>query len=221
MANIGRIRRRWRGITALAAAGALLLVGAGCSQDGAWRPETTLDDRDVTGIVGSVEPAEPGIGVLAIRNGVDSAVALTDESGRFRLAGLLPGEYGLVATGAGYFIDTSVRTLRVAEGQETIAPPITMRALTASATLRGTVTNAAGAPFAGVRIAVICRSAVCAPLSALTNDGGEWQVDVWSELSTTLVYTFDGFRTESSSVPALAPGRRGIVPRVVLIAAGR
>lgn len=199
----------------------LLLVAhlAGCASDDADGQSQTPIDADLrtASIVGSIQPAESGIGVIATRNGMETGITLTDDDGRYRLDDLLPGEYGLIVSGLGFFTDTSVRGLTVERGEEAVAPDVRMRPLDAAATLFGEVADARSlAALEDVQVAIRCRSGICPNLSVLTDADGRFEVDIWPDLDTEVVFTRIGYGSGSACVDGQSPGTRFAVPRVLL-----
>jgi hypothetical protein len=135
-----------------------------------------------------------GVGVIGVRNGVSSAVDITDDDGVYALQDIPAGEYNLIASGAGFFTDTSARGVIARRGEQTLAPLITMRPLTAAATLRGqAVSDATGEAPAGVQVTVECRAGVCSNITATTDAGGMFEVSIWPDLHSRVVFQKAGY----------------------------
>ncbi len=168
-------------------------------------------------IVGRVEPPQSDIGVIAVRNGFETATTLTQPDGTYRLPDLRSGEYSLIVSGLGFFTDTSVRTVVVQEGSEVEAPVVRLRPLGAGVTFVGQVVDKNGfAPLAGVQIAIRCRSGICSSLSVVTDALGVYSVGVWPELAADVVFTKGGYRTDRVGVDGQPPRSTVTLPRVEL-----
>jgi hypothetical protein len=200
----------------LGAVFALPLLGTACSAPDPAAPAAEDDLRE-RAIVGHVEPPEAGIGIIAIRNGVETATTLTDERGDYRLAAILAGEYSLVASGAGFFTDTSVRNLVVPAEGEVRAPDIRMRPLASAATVRGRVLDeTTGGPLEDVQVVAQCRSGICANLSTTTDGAGRFQIALWPDLAARLLFTRRGYATAQVSVAPQPPDALVALPDVRL-----
>jgi hypothetical protein len=172
-----------------------LTVWGGCAErDPSRSAAEDVPKSAETEIVGRIEPAEPGIGIIALQNGLETSVTLTDNEGRYRLSGLLPGEYSLMATGQGFFTDLSVRGVVVKEGQSVEAALITLRPFSAAATVTGHVLDAgSGKPLKDVRVTIRCNTGICANLSSATDESGRYEVSIWPQLAGTVIFQKDGY----------------------------
>ncbi|MBT3265905.1 hypothetical protein HN371_02075 [Candidatus Poribacteria bacterium] len=197
-------------VVALAAGLAAGLVFAwGCGADGTSEPPSTPTDVDtaVTTILGQVEPRVPGVGVIGVRNGVSSAIATTDSDGAYALRDIPAGEYNLIASGPGFFTDTSARRIVVARGEQVEAPLITMRPITAAATIRGQAVAAdTGKAMPDVQVTVECRAGVCSNITAVTDEAGRFEVSIWPELDARIVFQAAGYAPLSITVAGLGSG---------------
>lgn len=202
-------RRRWE-LLAL-----VLLIGCASADDPVG--EVDQEDESVTAIVGHVEPAEAGIGVIAVRNGVQTAITQTDESGDYRFVDPLVGEYSLIVSTGGFFTDTSVRHLVVERGLEAHAPPVELRPLSAAVKLRGQAVAADTAiGLAGVRVTIECRSGICSNLSVITDAQGQFQTEIWPGLDANLIFERDGYHAQLRQVKAQPPNAVVNVPPVTM-----
>ncbi len=173
---------------------AALLIGCATGE----APEDDVLPMDaaptVTTIRGQVEPRVSGIGVIGVRNGVAAAIASTDDSGVYALVDIPAGEYNLIASGPGFFTDTSARNVVVGRGDVTEAPLITMRPVSAAATLRGqALDDITGEVMAGVQVTVECRAGVCSNITALTDADGRFEVSIWPDLTARLIFRQAGY----------------------------
>ncbi|GIX05655.1 MAG: hypothetical protein KatS3mg115_0058 [Candidatus Poribacteria bacterium] len=201
----------------------LIIVFAG-GLVGCNRSDLVEDSAPVLGegvrppaIVGAVEPAAPGIGVLALRNGVQTRSTLTDSEGRYLLEALLPGEYNLIVSGAGFFTDTSLQGLVVSEGEIVQAPTVRLRPLAAAATLSGRVVDGiTGLPLPDVSIVVRCRTGICANLEVRTDAMGRFETDVWPELPGELLVQKRRYRPLAVPFDPLPPHSRLELPTIRL-----
>ncbi len=203
-----------------ALAGATALVGCGADSDGELPGELLDTPPDVTAIRGQVEPRVSGVGVIGVRNGVSSAIDTTDDDGVYTLHDIPAGEHNLIASGAGFFTDTSARRIVAAKGEQTVAPLITMRPLTAAATLRGqAVSDADGMALPGVQVTVECRAGVCSNITATTDAEGRFEVSVWPELSARIAFQQAGYAPAFVEVEPVASGEAHTAPPARLTAA--
>ena len=188
---------------------AIVALSWGCgSGDGpvGVSPPTDVGPPPTT-IHGQVEPRVAGVGVIGVRNGVAAAIALTDEGGVYALVDIPAGEYNLIASGPGFFTDTSARNVVVGRNEVTEAPPITMRPITAAATLRGrAVDETTGDPLAEVQVTVQCRSGVCSNITALTDGEGRFEVGIWPGLDSRLIFQKAGYASAFVNAAALESG---------------
>ena len=202
-------------VLACACVGAGLCTLTGCASDAADDlPGDMSDTRTaVTAIRGQVEPRVSGVGVIGVRNGVSSAIDTTNDEGVYTLHDIPAGEYNLIASGPGFFTDTSVRNVIAEKGQETVAPLITMRQLTAAAILRGqAVADTAGTALAGVHVTVECRTGVCSNITAVTDADGRFEVGIWPELGARVVFQMAGYEPAFINVDAVPSGLTHTTP---------
>jgi hypothetical protein len=191
------------------------LRALGCAADTVddLREDVLDNPYDVTAIRGQVEPGVSGVGVIGVRNGVSAAIDITDDEGVYTLYDIPAGEYNLIASGPGFFTDTSARNVVAAKGEQTSAPLITMRELTAGATLRGqAVSDTTGGALVGVHVTVECRTGVCSNISATTDADGRFEVGIWPELSARIVFQMAGYEPAFVSVDPVPPGQAHTVP---------
>ncbi|AGC45245.1 PDZ domain-containing protein [Myxococcus stipitatus DSM 14675] len=98
----------------------------------------------------------------------ESAVATSDERGRFQLSNLAPGRYALTAEAPG-FSPRTLRFLQVPTSAELVV------GLWGAGTLEGFVVGAQGQPVAG---AEVLASGGPAPVRATTSEGGGFAIEV-------------------------------------------
>jgi len=175
-----------------------------------------------TAIVGRIEPAEPGVGIIATQNGLETTVTLTDEDGRYRLSGLLPGKYDLVASGQGFFTDLSVRGMSVEEGQIVEAPLISLRPFSKAATVKGRVLDAVSEkPLKDVRVTIRCNTGICANLSSVTDEEGRYEVLLWPDLAGTAILQKEGYAITELVIPPQPSGATHTLATTALEATSR
>ena len=188
---------------------AVCVVACGCGADDTPDAPAVPTDIDsaVTTIRGQVEPRVSGVGVIGVRNGVSSAIASTDDDGLYALRDIPAGEYNLIASGPGFFTDTSARNVIVARGEQVEAPLITMRPVAAAATIQGrAVDDLTGDAMRDVQVTVECRAGVCSNITAVTDEDGRFEVAIWPELDARLVFQKAGYGPVFIRIDALAAG---------------
>ena len=172
----------------------------------------------VTTIRGRVEPRVSGIGVIGVRNGVAAAIASTDDSGVYALLDIPAGEYNLIASGPGFFTDTSARNVVVERGDVTEAPLITMRPISAAATLRGqALDDITGEVMAGVQVTVECRAGVCSNITALTDEDGRFEVSIWPDLTARLIFRQAGYAPAFLDADEIESGGPLVLPAARMV----
>ena len=218
--KVGRVRAQRTASVETILALTLALVLSSCggdSADGAGDSAEETAEGPAT-IQGSVHPSESDIGVIALRNGFQTASTLTDENGAYRLSNLRPGEYSLIVSGLGFFTDTSVRGLTLAHNDVVDAPRVTLRPLTAAVKLRGNVLDSAEkTPLSGVRISIRCQTGICATLSVLTDADGVYASEIWPDLAAELIFTKVGYHTANTNVPPQPSNTTFRVPTTTLV----
>ncbi|QSB16300.1 carboxypeptidase regulatory-like domain-containing protein [Natronosporangium hydrolyticum] len=121
--------------------------------------------------------------------------AEADADGSYRLDGLLPGEYTVVASYFGYTTETTTITVTVAQtttAEFTLSP-------VADGALAGTVTDEAGDPLGGAQVTI---SGTPLP-PAVTDEAGGYRFDQVPAGSYPVVVDADGYaRTEETVVIA-------------------
>ncbi|MBT7095852.1 hypothetical protein HN937_00675, partial [Candidatus Poribacteria bacterium] len=87
------------------------------------------------------------------------------------------------------------------------APLITMRPITAAATIRGQAVAAdTGKAMPDVQVTVECRAGVCSNITAVTDEAGRFEVSIWPELDARIVFQAAGYAPLSITVAGLGSG---------------
>ena len=200
-----------------------LLIAAGCGDNSTHDPVGASTDSDdptsgtVARISGRILPPRIQPTVIVLRNGNDYTTATADETGRYEITNLIRGEYSLQVVATGFFTDISVQNLRIEPGQSVEADLIILRERSEAATLVGRIIDkSTELPLEGAEIQVECSTAVCAPLSAVSDSSGDFSIDLWSRLESNINVRKPGYKTFPREVKALEPKQRFFIGQLML-----
>lgn len=181
---------------------------------------TDLDDSTSdTGarITGRVLPPKIQPLVIVFRNGNDHTTTTADETGRYDIGNLPRGEYSLQVVATGFFTDISVRNLKLEPGQSVEADLIILRERSAAATLVGQILDKSNnLPLENAEIQVECSTGVCASLGTVSDESGNFSIDLWSGLRSNINIRKPGYKTFPRHVGALQPGQRFSLGQMML-----
>ena len=199
------------------------LIATGCGENGARDMQgvpTDLDDlTSDTGarITGRVLPPKIQPLVIVFRNGNDHTTTTADETGRYDIGNLPRGEYSLQVVATGFFTDISVRNLKLEPGQSVEADLIILRERSAAATLVGQILDKSNnLPLENAEIQVECSTGVCASLGTVSDESGNFSIDLWSGLGSNINVRKPGYKTFPRHVGALQPGQRFSLGQMML-----
>ena len=199
------------------------LIAAGCGDNGAHDTggePTNLDDSTSNAaakIMGRVLPPKIQPLVIVYRNGNDYTTTTADETGRYEIANLLRGEYSLQVVATGFFTDISVHNLKLEPGQSVEADLIILRERSEAATLTGQILDKSNKlPLENAEIQVECSTGICASLSGVSDESGNFSIDLWSGLRSNINIRKPGYKTFPRDVGALEPNQRFSLGQVML-----
>lgn len=153
-------------------------------------------------------PAAGASVLLQAPDGSTAGSAVTDAGGGYGFAGLAPGSYSLVVTGAGF--TPAVIPVAVAPGQVTAVNPL-LNPL--PAVVSGTVTDDAGNPIPGAVVRL--RSPFAVVLQEVRTDtSGQYAISGIAPDSYSLLAEADGYRNVVRGIQ-LTAGQTAIVPFVL------
>ncbi len=200
-----------------------LLIAAGCGDNGvpdAGGEPTDLDDSTYDAgarIMGRVLPPKIQPLVIVFRNGNDYTTTSADGTGRYEIGNLPRGEYSLQVVATGFFTDISVRNLKLEPGQSVEADLIILRERSAAATLVGQILDKSNnLPLENAEVQVECSTGVCASLSAMSDESGDFSIDLWSGLESNINVRKPGYKTFPRHVGALEPRQTFSLGQVML-----
>ncbi len=198
----------------------LMMIGCGDNPTGGTTDEPPKVDTTSTEggqITGRVLP--PGVGplVIVIRNGVDFTSTLADEEGQFEISNLPSGQYSLQVIATGFFTDISISNVELQKGESRQAELIILRQRSEGATLLGQIINKSNRqPIEGAEVQIECSTGVCAPLSGLSDQDGNFSVKIWSGLGANINVRKPGYRTLPIQVKALDPAQEFNMGKIAL-----
>ena len=199
------------------------LIVAGCGDNGSYDTEhVSADFHDSTSdtgarITGKVLPPKIQPLVIVFRNGNDYTTTTADEMGRYEIGNLLRGEYSLQVVATGFFTDISIRNLKVEPGESIEADLVILREQSEAATLIGQILDKSNnLPLENAEIQVECSTGVCASLSAVSDESGDFSIDLWSGLESNINVRKPGYKTFPRHVGALEPRQRFSLGQVML-----
>ena len=200
-----------------------LLIAAGCGDNGVpdtGGEPTNLDDSTSDAgarIMGRVLPPKIQPLVIVFRNGNDYTTTSADGTGRYEIGNLPRGEYSLQVVATGFFTDISVRNLKLEPGQSVEADLIILRERSAAATLVGQILDKSNnLPLENAEVQVECSTGVCASLSAMSDESGDFSIDLWSGLESNINVRKPGYKTFPRHVGALEPRQTFSLGQVML-----
>lgn len=200
-----------------------LLIAAGCGDNPVYDPESASTDLDdptsdtVARITGRILPPKIQPSVIVFRNGNDHTTTTADETGRYEIPNLIRGEYSLQVVATGFFTDISVRNLQIEPGQSVEADLIILRERSEAATLAGRIIDkSTQLPLENAEIQVECSTGICASLSAVSDQSGNFSIDLWSGLESNINVRKPGYKTFPHEVKALEPRQRFFIGKVML-----
>jgi len=83
-------------------------------------------DRNSGELEGKVGPADASA-VVKVYNASDTATAIPDKKGEFRIRGLSEGEYTVLYDGSNGYVDTTITNVKIAKGRDTKLQAVTLR----------------------------------------------------------------------------------------------
>ena len=200
-----------------------LLIAAGCGDNGVpdtGGEPTNLDDSTSDAgarIMGRVLPPKIQPLVIVFRNGNDYTTTSADGTGRYEIGNLPRGEYSLQVVATGFFTDISARNLKLEPGQSVEADLIILRERSAAATLVGQILDKSNnLPLENAEVQVECSTGVCASLSAMSDESGDFSIDLWSGLESNINVRKPGYKTFPRHVGALEPRQTFSLGQVML-----
>ena len=171
----------------------------------------------VTGSIrGNISPISVyGAEVEVLREGKVIATSGVQD-GVFHIKNLSPGRYDLRISAFAYVTNDAIRGIEVVAGQiaevgrAVIFPHDTGEYIPTRIT--GTVYDAeTGAPIAGAVIKVECNEAICNTLESTSDSEGQFEIAVWSNLSSTVTVTKQGYQSGHAKVIGIATGESASV----------
>jgi hypothetical protein len=79
--------------------------------------------RNTGGIEGTVDPRN-AFPVISVFNSTDTAYAIPNHEGKFKVRGLAPGNYSLFVNASNGYADTTINNISVTRGRSTRVDPI-------------------------------------------------------------------------------------------------
>ncbi|MDE0299251.1 MAG: carboxypeptidase-like regulatory domain-containing protein [Candidatus Poribacteria bacterium] len=187
----------------------LLLVG--CAEERETRqvfPPSAIAGS-IRGNISPISVYDAKVEVLYEGN-VVAAVGVQD--GVFLIEDLTPGHYNLRVSAFGYVTNNAIREIEVAEGKVTevgravIFPQNTGKYVPTR--IMGTVSDSVTrAPIVGAVIRVKCNEAICNTLESASDSNGQFEIAVWSNLTSIVTATKQGYRTAHAEVKGIPTGK--------------
>ena len=171
----------------------------------------------VTGSIrGNISPISVyGAEVEVLREGKVIATSGVQD-GVFHIRNLSPGRYDLRISAFAYVTNDAIRGIEVVTGQiaevgrAVIFPHDTGEYIPTRIT--GTVYDAeTGAPIAGAVIKVECNEAICNTLESTSDFEGQFEIAVWSNLSSTVTVAKQGYQSGHAKVIGIPTGESASV----------
>ena len=171
----------------------------------------------VTGSIrGNISPISVyGAKVEVLREGKVIATSSVLD-GVFHIRNLSPGRYDLRISAFAYLTNDAIRGIEVVAGQiaeigrAVIFPHGTGEYIPTRIT--GTVYDAeTGAPIAGAVIKVECNEAICNTLESTSDSEGQFEIAVWSNLSSTVTVAKQGYQSGHAKVIGIPTGESASV----------
>ena len=171
----------------------------------------------VTGSIrGNISPISVyGAEVEVLREGKVIATSGVQD-GVFHIRNLSPGHYDLRISAFAYVTNDAIRGVEVVAGQiaevgrAVIFPHDTGEYIPTRIT--GTVYDAeTGAPIADAVIKVKCNEAICNTLESTSDSEGQFEIAVWSNLSSTVTVAKQGYQSGHAEVIGIPAGESASV----------
>ena len=138
------------------------------------------------------------------------------QDGVFHIKNLSPGRYDLRVSAFAYVTNDAIRAIEVlAEqitevGRAVIFPQDTGEYVPTRIT--GTVYDAmTGAPIAGAVVRVKCNEAICNTLESTSDSEGQFEIAVWSDLTSVVTATKQGYQSGQAEVSRIPTGESASV----------
>lgn len=171
----------------------------------------------VTGSIrGNISPISVyGAEVEVLREGKVIATSSVQD-GVFHIKNLSPGRYDLRISAFAYVTNDAIGGIEVVEGKVTevgravIFPQDTGEYIPTRIT--GTVSDAVtGAPIAGAVIKIECNEGICNTLESTTDLEGQFEIAVWSNLTSIVTATKQGYQSGRVEVRGIPTGESASV----------
>ena len=186
----------------------LLLLA--CAEQRATK-QVLAPDADTGSIRGNISPISVYGAEVEVLQGGKVIATSGVQDGVFHIKNLSPGRYDLRISAFAYVTNDAIRGIEVVTGQiaevgrAVIFPHDPGEYIPTRIT--GTVYDAeTGAPIAGAVIKVECNEAICNTLESTSDFEGQFEIAVWSNLTSIVTVTKQGYQSGRAEVQGIPAG---------------